>query len=418
MNKQVGNGINDDTQYIQGLLNSGRRCVHLPEPECFYLISKPLLIPSDTSLVLDRYTEIRLAPNSNCLMLQNADPVNGNKNISVSGGIWNYNNQNQEPNPLFTQKYQANNQFERTFHESEQYSEEYLGVPIRFIRVENLNISALTMKDPITFAIQIGFVRYFTISDITFDFNLGNPCAANMDGIHIDGGCRFGHVENLKGTCYDDLIAINADDFLSGPISDITVNGIYSEECHSAVRLLSVVSPVRNISISNVYGSYYQYAVTLSKYFKKPGSRGKFSNIILRNLSVSKSIRKAELKKITQTFELICIEPELDIDALVIENLSRYESVNPVETIHVSEDTNIDYLALRDSVQKNCLNHPSYIPGKGHVEDTNEIRTYNRDTNDFIFLINEGNIGTLDVSGTQVEGTLLRNHGEIGKMIQ
>lgn len=417
MNIKAGNGINDDTEYIQGLLDSGKSCVYLPEPEKFYLISKPLRIPSETALVLDRFTEIRLAPGSNCLMLQNADPVGGNRNISVAGGIWNYNNLNQEPNPLATQKYKANNQFDRTFNDSDTYSEEYLGVPIRFMRVENLHISGLTLKDPITFAVQLGFVKYFTVSDITFDFNLGNPCAANMDGIHIDGGCRFGHVENLKGTCYDDLVAVNADDFISGPISDITINGIYSEECHSAVRLLSVVSPVRNISISNVYGSYYQYAVTLSKYFERPGSRGQFSNIILKNLSVSKSIRRPELKKITQTFELICIEPELDIDSLVIENLSRYETVNPVETIHIAENTSIGLLAVRDSVQKNCLNHPDYVSGKGHIGDTNEIRPYNRDTNDIIFCINDGKIGRLDFSGTQAEGTLLCNNGVIEKII-
>lgn len=56
MNIKAGNGINDDTQYIQGLLDSGRRHIYLPEPERFYLISKPLKIPSDTALVLDRFT--------------------------------------------------------------------------------------------------------------------------------------------------------------------------------------------------------------------------------------------------------------------------------------------------------------------------------------------------------------------------
>ena len=47
----VGNGIYDDTDAIQALLDSGVSSVHLPAPEKFYLISKPLRHASSTALI-------------------------------------------------------------------------------------------------------------------------------------------------------------------------------------------------------------------------------------------------------------------------------------------------------------------------------------------------------------------------------
>ena len=88
----------------------------------------------------------------------------------------------------------------------------YTGVAIRFFHVKNLYIKALTMKDPITFAVQMAKIYQATVDDITFDFNYGNPFPGNMDGIHLDGDCRFVSITNLKGSCYDDLVALNADD--------------------------------------------------------------------------------------------------------------------------------------------------------------------------------------------------------------
>lgn len=415
-NSKVGNGVHDDTEYIQSLLDSGKRCVHLPEPSVKYIISKPLKIHSNTSLVLDRFTEIMLAPQSNCFMLQNADYENGNENISIEGGIWNYNDQNQRPNPLVTKEYKAVDLKTRRFHESTKYSDEYLGVPMRFYKTKNLTLKSFTIKDPITFAIQMGFVEYFTIDDITFDFDLGNPVAANTDGVHIDGGCAFGHITNLKGTTYDDLVAINADDFLSAPISNITVDGIYTENCHSAVRLLSVVSPVKNISISNLYGTCFQYVIGITKHFINEGSVGTFSNIVLKNIAVSKCIKDPVTKRVDRLFPVIYVQSEVSIDCLSIENLSRWEYVNPVETIGICEDAHIGALSIRDSVQKNCLDNENYTLGKGYARDVNSIPERNKDNNIIPFIVNNGTIDSLELSNIKAEGEMLLNYGQINKI--
>ena len=68
--------------------------------------------------------------------------------------------------------------------------------------------------------------------------------------MHIEGGCRNGLIRNLHGACHDNMVAITSDDWLYGPIENITVDGIYAYNSHSAVRLLSARTPVKNINIS------------------------------------------------------------------------------------------------------------------------------------------------------------------------
>ena len=114
-----GDGIHDDTDAIQERIDSGACEVTLPAPDACYLISRPLMLPSDFRLVLPRFARIRLADGANCLMLQNKLPhdrvergvsplfdfINEfsdretSQNIEVIGGIWDFNNLNQSPNP-------------------------------------------------------------------------------------------------------------------------------------------------------------------------------------------------------------------------------------------------------------------------------------------------------------------------------
>ncbi|WP_407424840.1 hypothetical protein, partial [Methanobrevibacter sp.] len=206
MYKLYGDGVHDDTNAIQELIDSGVCEVCLPVPEKSYLISKPLELPSNFRLVLPRFAEIKLADGSNCYMLKNKtvtnraervrkiwdhvneyDPDFECRNIEVCGGIWNFNNLNQLENPIFTKEYEKTG---------------YAGFGFLFYNVKNLIIKSLTLKDPASFAVILDKVSYFTVEDIIFDYNYGNPKAFNMDGIHVNGNSHFGHIRNLKGTCY------------------------------------------------------------------------------------------------------------------------------------------------------------------------------------------------------------------------
>lgn len=110
--------------------------------------------------------------------------------------------------------------------------------------------------------------------------------------IHINHGhCRRGRITNLFGTCYDDLLALNADDGyrespIMGPIEDIVVDGIFSENCHSAARILTTGSPIRNITIRNVHDSFYRYAIGFTHFFPDRKTPGLFENITLESLSI------------------------------------------------------------------------------------------------------------------------------------
>ena len=50
--------------------------------------------------------------------------------------------------------------------------------------------------------VEMAYMTYFTVENIRFDFNYGNPVPVNMDGVHVDGGCHFGYIHNITGSLY------------------------------------------------------------------------------------------------------------------------------------------------------------------------------------------------------------------------
>ena len=303
MYRLYGDGIHDDWPAIQTMIDSGTCQVILPAPKKHYLISRPLELPSFFQLTLPRYATVRLADNANCVMVKNKmkpdpacrlspeayeNPVQSHlwgyvddyapdapcENITLEGGIWDCNNEGQLPNPEQAKERPVREQY---------------GCGMLFYNVKHLTLRSLTVKDPSQYAVTLDTVSDFTVEDITFDFNLGNPYPINMDGIHLDGNCHYGDIRNLKGTCYDDFVAINAHEGSRGDITHITVDGLYADYCHSAVRLLTVSQRVHHIHITNVHGNFYQYVVGLTKYY--PGeTTGSFDAITVDNIYAAKAL--------------------------------------------------------------------------------------------------------------------------------
>lgn len=379
--KLYGDGIHDDTKAIQELIDSGVREVCLPEPEVKYIISAPLELPSNFKLKLPRYAEIMLAKDSNCVMLKNKTVTDVKKrknkgifdylnvfspdapceNIEVEGGIWNYNNLEQKTNPLLEKKEDGlwhwkacRKQIDNDIDSDDIDTISYNGYTFLFYNVKNLKISSLTLKDPITFAVTLDVVSFFTVDDITFDFNYGNPLACNMDGIHLNGGCHYGHITNLKGACYDDLVALNADEGPGAPITNITIDGIYATDCHSAVRLLSANYPVKNIHITNVYGTYFQYCIGITRYYE-PKTTGYYEGIVIDNVFASKAERYDVYNHINDfVYAPIHFDDRIVVRDIKISNLHRDEYINPVSTFYVGTETVIERLMLDNiSVENN-----------------------------------------------------------------
>lgn len=153
----------------------------------------------------------------------------------------------------------------------------------------------------------------------------------------------------------------------------ISVDGLYSDNCHSAVRMLSTKSWIRNINIQNVYGTYWQYAVGITRFHYRPdevNSLGLYDNIMLKNICVSKAPRYSlYCKDDSYVYPLIFIERLLHIGRLHIENLHRLEKVTPIDTIYVGEKTDISEMVITDSSQENRLAEPfPFLRSEGMIE--------------------------------------------------
>ena len=402
-----GDGVHDDTDALQALLDTRVGLVAPPAPKAHYLISRTLVVHSGQELRFDRWTRIVLAPRSNCLMLRNerqaGDP---DRRISLVGGIWDYNNLAQAPNHamigarpehpedagkvyncgpqckrmLLPADYPADPAFGRAMLRSElgnvpYHPERYCGVVMRFVGVRDLRVQGITLKDPVTYGAQFARVEDFAIDDVTFDYNKGNPSPDNMDGVHFDGYCRRGRITNLFGTCYDDLLALNADDGyrespIMGPIEDIVVDGIFSEGCHSAARILTTGSPIRNITIRNVHGSFYRYAVGFTHFFPERKVPGLFENITLEDFHICRCPLPPEDFHFIGDMHgdkplfwgLIWCEGSGGsiMRNLTLSRLHRVETYRTVPTIDIDPGFTLEGLSIRDCSMENHL--PDSLP--------------------------------------------------------
>ena len=392
-----GDGIHDDTNAIQEMLDSGICEVALPAPKVHYAIGAPLKIHSGQTLRLPETATVRLLPNSSCPMLTNAErPAH---DIAIVGGIWDYDNVHQAPNPIVTLK--AGIDRASHFSMDASFVATYdavgtLGVAMSFDHITRFVIRDLTVKNPVTFSMRMAYVTHFTVENIRFDQNLGNPTAENMDGIHIDGGCRFGLIHNVQGTCYDDIVAINADDGYDGAISDIVVDGVFGADSLRGVRLLSIKSPITNVTISNVFGTYYQNCVGLTYFFPRYGTRGQMSHITLRNIHGKNAPRRPEYRKGDNSyyfFSYVWIDGDIDIDTLVIDGLYRDEEIASVETMKVCKEAKIHTLSLMNVCHKNKTDHPiTFFLNEGEID---RLYMYNVDAGEDEKLVNNGKIGRI-----------------------
>ena len=232
---------------IQELLDSGKR--YLSFPAGSYTFEKTLRIPSGTRISAHAEARFRLgdsaATTCDDYLLTNADHEGGNRDIEISGGIWDGNQKgNRRPEGLMDQG--------------------YTGAMLHFYNVENLKLAGLCLTNSEAYYARFTHVHHFHIENIIFDSDLIRP---NNDGIHLGGNCSNGVIRNLSATTPnvpgDDLVALNADDALgrtevrgmtSGPIENIEIENLSATSCHTFVRLLSVVSPIRNVTIRGVHG--------------------------------------------------------------------------------------------------------------------------------------------------------------------
>ena len=262
--------------YLQGLLDKGGE-VYIPGGD--YVIAKTLKIGSNTSLRLAHDAVIHLADGANCVMIENEGlhEHRRHRRIHVSGGTWDGNNANQVRG-------------KGTSHHLAEDDTFFTGVALRFVGVDDLVLEKMTLKDPESYSMLIADLDRFTVEHITFEHNLLRP---NMDGVHVNGPARFGYIHDIKGATNDDLVALNAgEDVLwhheGLHITDVEVDGLYADCGYTAVRLLSSNGELRNVSISNIFGTYRFYAVSFTHHDLHPGAPVLLENVTVSNVYASK----------------------------------------------------------------------------------------------------------------------------------
>lgn len=331
-----GDGVHDDAPAIQTLLDSIDTVVYLPMPKACYLVGDTLWLHSGQMLVLPEQAVIRQADGTNAPILRNKDGETGAHHISVVGGVWDLNNLGQRGNAAVRRQSSKDESvyavvpdvagtcddegFRRNTYPEWVHHGSLNGMV--FENVRGLKLLNLTFRDPVSYCAAFCRCSEFQIENITFDFNDGNPLPANMDGIHMEGGCHDGVIRHLRGTVYDDMVALNADELVRGEIHHILIDDLQAKHAHSAVRMLSSGSLVHDITISNVHGTWFTYCVGFTKYYKMGnGIPGRFRNIVLRDFEVTKSDILPWFREIN--YPLFYFQTETVTENLTLQNIHR-----------------------------------------------------------------------------------------------
>lgn len=356
MNKKIklfGDGIHDDTKAIQKMLD---KCGLVEIPDGLYLITRPLIIHSNTHLKLSQNATLRLADGANCSILDNDGLYSDetNFNITIEGGIWDGNHLAQQRQKIPNETRPGDENEDKYCDKQVYISNIYVVFMVRLVHTERLQIKNLTFKNPTSFATHIADARHFNIENITLDFDLEKN---NMDGIHIQGPARFGVIKNIFGNANDDHVALCANgtirsEITRGDIEDIEINGIFCDNGYTGVRLLSRGDAIRNINISNIHGEFRFFAVSLTHHY--PVREDKpilLENIHISDMYVSKSRAECGDHKVAvENNALIWFESYVNCRNVTIENVYRNErcSYTKAPTIRISENVSAENLVIKN----------------------------------------------------------------------
>ncbi len=271
----VGNGSTDDSPALQRALDScasGGGVLVIPAGD--YRVASTLKISSGTRIEADCAARLFLCGDTKKqrgdFLITNRDHFGGDSDISIFGGIWDGNNSGR-----------CNTKDPDLFNKNA-----WSGTTVDFYNVRNLRLESMVLANSVTYNIRMCRISDFHISDISF---YSKEKAFNQDGLHFGGFVKNGTVANVraisKGQTNDDMLAFNADDSMErlenldlerGPIENISVDGVYAEDCHTAVRMCSVDSPIRGIKVKNMETGVRCYALNMdaARYCRTPLFRG------------------------------------------------------------------------------------------------------------------------------------------------
>lgn len=352
--KLYADGIHDDTASIQAMLD---KCGTVRIPDGRYLITKPLIIHSNTHLILSSSATLRLADGANCSLLDNDGLYSDetNVNITVEGGIWDGNHMAQERQKIPNECHPGDENEDKICDKQTYIANIYTVFMVRLVHTEHLQVKNLTFKDPTSYAIHIADSRYFNVENVTLDYDLLKP---NMDGVHIQGPARFGKIRNVFGNANDDHVALCANgtirsEITRGDIEDVDIDGIYCDNGYTGVRLLSRGDAIRNVHISNIHGEFRFYAVSLTHHYPIRDDKP----ILLENIRISDVYASKSRAECTENHKaavekeaLIWLEKGIVCRNVTVENVYRNERNihTKAPTVRISEGVTAENLQIKN----------------------------------------------------------------------
>lgn len=321
-----GDGLHDDTLALQALLD--QRGIVIVDRPGTYLVSRTLKIHSDTRLILSPGTKLLAAPMSRCALIENEHFAGGGRDhgIEILGGTWDGSCDAMGLDPVY----------EAVHREDEPYRPDlFKGKLIRFAHVDRIVLEKMTVRNPVSYGIQIADAAGFVVRDMYFDYNWH---FGTTDGVHINGPARDGVIENLRGTTNDDMAALTTIDerhaeVSVGDIVNVEIRNISAKNGYSGVRLLSAGNyDIRCVHISGVTGDYRHNAVLISHHNTRPNTRIWFDDITVENIHASKSGTPLAEDCFTyweggaiEKLPVVWIETGIKAGNITLRNISRHE---------------------------------------------------------------------------------------------
>ncbi len=340
-------GIHDDTLALQEMLDQ-RGIVTIERPGT-YLVSRTLIIHSNTRLICALGVHFLAAPFSKCALIENehfGDADGRDENIEIIGGIWDGN----------CDAMGLDGEYEAQHRLDDPYSHKlFKGKLLRFAHLDRITLEKLTVRNPVSYGIQIGAVRGFVTRDIFFDYNWH---FGTTDGVHINGPACDGVIENLYGTTNDDLVSLTTYDeahaeISLGDIENVYIHNLSAKNGFSSVRLLSGEGYVlRNVRVDGIYGDYRHHAIVISNHNRRPG-RVWFDDLVIENINACKSATPLGegcfrmWENGADRCAFICFEKGAICGNVTVRNVHRHQEKSTESYLFsLSDDCSIDRLLL------------------------------------------------------------------------
>ncbi|MBQ7384615.1 MAG: hypothetical protein IJV72_07505 [Clostridia bacterium] len=354
-----GDGIHDDTLELQTMLD-GRGIVTVDNPGV-YLVSRTLIIHSNTRFVLSPGARLIAAPMSRCALIEKEHFTGGGRdeNIEIEGGIWDGNCDEMG----LDAEYEARHRRDVPY---EPYN--FKGKLIRFANLDRIHLSRMTVRNPVSYGIQIAAVYGFVVRDIFFDYNWHFGTA---DGVHINGPACDGVIENLSGTTNDDMVSLTTYDeehaeISLGDIEHVYIHNVSARNGYSAVRFISGENfSVKHIRVDGVYGTYRHHGIIISNHNSRPG-RVWFDDIVLEHFHASKSHTPLGegcflmWEKNAPRDPFICFGTGARCGNIVIRDIYRHEEQSsPAPLFSFADTCEIDRLCLENILQTTAEGVPA-----------------------------------------------------------